>query len=120
LLVWPVAVLAFYEGACLNVSGAQARQTNRRDIPRFEVDPSWPTIPNGWIFGWVSSASVDNQDHVWVLQRPGTLRPEEKTKAAPPLLEFDAAGKFIQSLGGPRAGYDRPGKGNWRYFHPKK
>ena len=77
-LVAVAAVVVFYERASTNVYGAQARQANRRDIPTFEVDPSWPTIPNGWVFGWVSSASVDNQDHVWVLQRPGTLRPEEK------------------------------------------
>ena len=100
------------------VVGAQARQT-RREIPKFEVDPSWPTIPNGWIFGWVSSASVDNQDHVWVLQRPGTLRPEEKAKAAPPVLEFDASGKFIQGWGGPGAGYEWPDTEHGIYLDPR-
>jgi len=119
LLVAVAAGVVFYQGASMNLSGAQARQTNRRDIPTFEVDPSWPTIPNGWVFGWVSSASVDNQDHVWVLQRPGTLRPEEKAKAAPPLLEFDAAGKFIQGWGGPGAGYDWPETEHGIYLDPK-
>jgi DNA-binding beta-propeller fold protein YncE len=56
----------------------------------------------------VASVSVDAQDHVWVLQRPGTLGPEEKPRAAPPVLEFDAAGNFIQAWGGPGAGYDWP------------
>jgi len=119
LLVAVAAGVVFYQSASMNLSGAQARQTNRRDIPTFEVDPSWPTIPNGWVFGWVSSASVDNQDHVWVLQRPGTLRPEEKAKAAPPLLEFDAAGKFIQGWGGPGAGYDWPETEHGIYLDPK-
>src|SRR5262245_33779909 len=118
-LVAVAAVVVFYERASTNVYGAQARQANRRDIPTFEVDPSWPTIPNGWVFGWVSSASVDNQDHVWVLQRPGTLRPEEKTKAAPPVLEFDATGKFIQGWGGAGAGYDWPETEHGIYLDPK-
>jgi DNA-binding beta-propeller fold protein YncE len=98
---------------------AQSRQAVSREVPKFEVDPSWPTIPNGWVFGWVSSASVDNQDHVWVLQRPGTLRPEEKAKAAPPVLEFDATGKFIQGWGGPGADYEWPQTEHGIYLDPK-
>jgi DNA-binding beta-propeller fold protein YncE len=98
---------------------AQARQTPPRERPTFQVDPSWPKIPNGWVFGWVSSASLDTQDHVWVLQRPGTLNAEEKAKAAPPVLEFDAAGNFIQAWGGPGAGYDWPGTEHGIYIDPK-
>ena len=48
------------------------------DVPKFRVDPGWPKIPNNWQFGQVSSVAVDGQDHVWVLQRPGTLAPEER------------------------------------------
>jgi DNA-binding beta-propeller fold protein YncE len=102
-----------------NLGVAQTRQTVSRELPKFEVDPSWPTIPNGWILGWVSSASVDKDDHVWVLQRPGTLRPEEKAKAAPPVLEFDAAGKFIQGWGGPGAGYEWPETEHGIYLDPR-
>ena len=76
--------------------------------PKFRVDPGWAKIPNNWQFGQVSSVSIDAQDHVWVLQRPGTLPPEEKGRAAPPLLEFDAAGNFIQAWGGPGQGYEWP------------
>ena len=111
---WPVlasTVLAFAavslgQSWLEKTAAAQARRTQSREAPKFQVDASWPKIPNGWVFGWVSSASVDAQDHVWVLQRPGTLSPEEKAKAAPPVLEFDAAGKFIQGWGGPGAGYE--------------
>src|SRR5438132_13611735 len=56
----------------------------------------------------VSSTWIDEQDHLWVLQRPNTLSAEEKLKAAPPVLEFDAEGNFIQAWGGPGAGYDLP------------
>jgi DNA-binding beta-propeller fold protein YncE len=87
--------------------------------PAFTVDPSWPKIPNNWQFGQVASVAIDADDHVWVLQRPGTLAPEEKPRAAPPLLEFDAAGNFIQAWGGPGAGYEWPTSEHGVYVDPK-
>ena len=99
------------------------------DVPAFTVDPAWPTIPNNWQFGQVASVAIDAQDHVWVLQRPGTLAPEEKPRAAPPLLEFDAAGTFIQAWGGPLGaealakaageGYEWPNSEHGVYVDPK-
>src|SRR5262245_6447422 len=76
--------------------------------PKFSVDPSWPKIPGKWLFGWVASVSIDADDHVWILQRPSTLESGEKARAAPPVLEFDAAGNFLRAWGGPSAGYDWP------------
>ena len=86
--------------------------------PTFQVDPAWPTIPNNWQFGQVSSVSVDAQDHVWVLQRPGTLGPEEQGRAAPPLLEFDEAGNLVQAWGGPGDGYQWPSTEHGVYVDP--
>ena len=40
-------------------------------VPRFEVDASWPKLPPQWVFGQVSSVSIDERGHAWVLQRPG-------------------------------------------------
>ena len=54
-----------------------------------------------------------------MLQRPGTLGPEEKPRAAPPLLEFDAAGTFIQAWGGPAQGYEWPNSEHGVYVDPK-
>jgi DNA-binding beta-propeller fold protein YncE len=88
-------------------------------VPAFKVDPAWPKIPNNWQFGQVASVAIDAQDHVWVLQRPGTLAPEEKPRAAPPLLEFDAAGNFIQAWGGPGEGYEWPRSEHGVYVDPK-
>lgn len=90
-----------------------------REVPRFKVDPSWPTIPNNWQFGQVSSVSIDAKDHVWVLQRPGTLAPEEKPRAAPPVIEFDTSGKYVQSWGGPGQGYEWPVTEHGIYVDPK-
>jgi len=93
-----------------------ARQS---DVPAFKVDPGWAKIPNNWQFGQVASVAIDAQDHVWVLQRPGTLAPEEKPRAAPPLVEFDAAGNFIQAWGGPGEGYEWPNSEHGVYVDPK-
>src|SRR5262249_58242014 len=38
--------------------------------PMFEVDPPWPTIPNNWVLGEVTSVSVDSKDHGWGLHGP--------------------------------------------------
>ena len=90
-----------------------------RDVPKFRAEPAWPTVPNNWQFGQVASVSIDGQDHVWVLQRPSTLPPEEKPRAAPPVLEFDAAGAFIQAWGGPGPGYEWPESEHGIYVDPK-
>ena len=88
-------------------------------VPRFQVDPAWPTIPNGWRFGQVASVSVDADDHVWVLQRPATLPADERPHAAPPVLEFDAAGRFLRAWGGPGPGYEWPASEHGVYVDPK-
>ena len=80
-------------------------------IPRFEVDSSWqwpPALPNGDVVGVVSYVAVDRHDHVWVLQRSRQVPAEQQHLAAPPVLEFDENGKFIQGWGGPVDGYDWP------------
>lgn len=88
--------------------------------PRFAVDPSWPKpLPNNWLLGQVGGLFVDDQDHVWVNQRPRSLTEDERgaalvpprsncCKPAPPILEFDAAGNLLRAWGGPGAGYDWP------------
>ncbi len=90
------------------------------DAPKYEVDAAWPkSLPNSWIMGQASGVAVDAEDHVWVVQRPKTLTDDEKAasldpprtkccKPAPPVLEFDQAGKLLRSWGGPGQGYDWP------------
>jgi DNA-binding beta-propeller fold protein YncE len=93
-------------GTALLVLALSVAQAQRQEIPKFEVDPSWPRIPNGWVLGQVASAATDEQDHVWVLHRPRSVRPGQKT--GPPVMEFDAAGNYLQGWGGPGAGYQWP------------
>ncbi len=89
-------------------------------VPKFEVDPYWPKdLPNQWMLGQVSGIFVDSHDHVWVTNRPRSLENHDKyaafdppqadcCKPAPAVLEFDAAGSFVQGWGGPGQGYEWP------------
>lgn len=86
----------------------QAPQNREGGIPTFQVDPSWPQVPERWKLGSVSSVAVDAEDNVWVLHRPGTLPADEQAMAAPPVLQFGNAGNFIQGWGGPADGYEWP------------
>ena len=89
-------------------TNAQSGQA-AREIPQFQVDPAWPkALPNNWVFGLVSGINVDSQNHIWVIHRPRTIRPEHKGRAAPAVVEFDQAGNFIQAWGAPGQGYEWP------------
>jgi hypothetical protein len=101
LIVLVAVVAGAYAVDRVDAQGAAARQ-----LPTFEVDPAWPKVPPQWVLGLVSGVAVDTQDHVWVLHRPGTVPPEDASRAAPAVLEFDNAGTFIQAWGGPGAGYE--------------
>ena len=89
-------------------STALAQQPAAPRVPAFQVDASWPTIPNNWVLGEVSSIATDSRDHIWVLHRPRSIPAERRPQAAPPVLEFDAAGKLLGSWGGPADGYEWP------------
>src|SRR5712692_9141805 len=79
--------------AVVEAAGVQA--------PRFEVDPMWPKpLPNHWVMGAVIGASVDANDHIWIIHREGSLEPKEQyltmktpaaecCAAAPAILEFN-------------------------------
>src|ERR1700732_4996665 len=96
------------------------RQALAQGAPQYKVDPSWPKqLPNNWIMGQVGGLTVDGENHIWVLQRPNsdtvdelgaaqTPPRSECCVAAPPILEFDAQGNLLRSLGGPGQGYDWP------------
>jgi DNA-binding beta-propeller fold protein YncE len=86
--------------------------------PKFEVDPFWPKpLPNHWVMGMSIGVWVDNNDHIWMVHRAGTI---DRTisqlqrglgdccQAAPPVLEYDEAGNVLHAWGGPGQGYDWP------------
>lgn len=118
-----ILLLVVVGGGILALEGrhtaAQGRVPTALEVPQFRVDPSWPKVPAQWTLGIVSSSSVDSEDNVWVLQRPNTLQANEKSKAAPPVLEFNAAGDFIQAWGGPASGYEWPNTEHGIYVDPR-
>ena len=85
--------------------------------PKFEVDPFWPKpLPNHWVIGQTIGVSVDSNDNVWIIHRPGTLEPKESYLttnsaecciAAPDVLEFDPAGNLMHHWG-KSEGHDWP------------
>ena len=87
---------------------ARAAQAATRSLPLFEVDRAWPKVPAKWKLGDASSFAVDAQDHVWLLHRPRTLKPDQAAMAAPPVMVFDTAGTFIKAWGGSGTGYEWP------------
>lgn len=99
-----VAMLA--QAAWYKPVDAKPRPASGREVPKFEVVPSWAQLPNGWVLGQVTSVASDEQDNIWILHRPQTVRPGVKT--GPPVMEFGQEGNYIQGWGGPGAGYDWP------------
>ena len=101
-------------------SAAQAQSGPQSGPPRYTVDPTWPKqLPNNWILGQVGGLSIDQFDHIWVLQRPlsldtsenGAVQTPQRSQCcvpAPSVLEFDQAGNVIQAWGGPNYVPDWP------------
>ncbi len=96
--------------------GAQAKQA-----PKFTVDLYWPApLPTHQLLGSAVGLAVGPQDHVFVVHRIDSFTGRTETGAdanppiaeccisAPPVLEFDPAGKLVRAWGGPGAGYDWP------------
>jgi hypothetical protein len=96
-----------------------AQQSNGPRPPSFQVDPKWPVVPANWVLGEVTSIAVDSRDHIWVLHRPRSIPEDRRASAAPPVLEFDAAGTLLGSWGGPADGYDWPEREHGIYVDAK-
>ena len=74
-----------------------------QDVPRYEVDPSWPKLlPEGWITGQLGGVCVDSHDHVVVVNRRNITEEEAETSLqAPSIIMFDATGNLVASWGDP-------------------
>src|SRR5437870_13393447 len=88
-------------------------------VPGFKYDGAWPKLPlpNAWTFEGITGLSVDKDDVVWVLERPGDFefdpifRRAEVTenyaslnpptamccKKPPAVLAFDQAGNLVHN-----------------------
>ena len=116
--VWMLGVSVIAIGAIAFVQQRANGQASRTEVPRFEPDPLWSqALPNKWVTGQIGGTAVDSHDNVWVFHRPATIPDGEKGASldppqseccipAPPVLEFDTNGKFLQAWGGPGQGYE--------------
>jgi DNA-binding beta-propeller fold protein YncE len=96
-------------------STKEAPHIGEGGLPRFEKDLTWPRVPAKWRMGFGTAVAIDADDNVWVLSRPRTLvhsrstAPDLTSTAAPPVMEFDNEGNFIQGWGGESGpGYQWP------------
>ena len=89
--------------------------------PTFKVDPFWPKpLPDNWVTGEVGGTCIDSQDHLFIVTRgfqtgglaspegvggadnkTGTLGGAFKSKASPPVIEFDPEGNVVHAWGNP-------------------
>ena len=99
-------VLVLILGAARSEKTAIA-QGQKPVLPVFQVDARFPTMPDHTVLGGVGGVAADSRGNVWVFHRPHTLEEgnafENGYKPAPPVLEFDETGKYIQGWGGPSA-----------------
>ena len=110
-----LVVLLIAGALWIGIGSARPAAQSRSPVqaPRFEVDPLWPKpLPNHWVLGSLGGIAVDEQDHIWVLNRGSrTLAANFKQLefdppwsmccgSAPAVLEFDQAGNLLNHWGG--------------------
>ncbi len=97
-------VLVLMLGGARSEEAALA-QGRKPALPVFQVDPGFPTMPDHTVLGGVGGVTADSHGNVWVFHRPHTLEEgnalENGYKPAPPVLQFDETGKYLQGWGGP-------------------
>src|SRR5207247_4854001 len=100
------------------VAGPQKAE-KRLVAPTFKVDPFWPKpLPDNWVTGEPGGTCIDSQDHLIIVTRgfqtgglaspegvggadrnTGTLGGAFKSKASPPVIEFDTEGNVVRAWG---------------------
>ena len=97
-----VALMVMLGGTSEKTAIAQGQ---KRVLPIFEVDANFPTMPERMEMGGVGGVNADSHGNVWVFQRPHTIEDgnsmDNGYMPAPPVLEFDEKGNYIQGWGGP-------------------
>ena len=70
-------------GALMIVLGGSA--LHAQNAPVYRVDPFWPRpLPNKWLMQQVPTLTVDKDDHIWVLNRPRDINPDESGASTNP------------------------------------
>lgn len=77
-------------------------------MPRFDYETDWLKLPPDMTMGEVSAVAVDGNDHLWVLHRPRSVPDDDAGQTAPPIIEFDAQGRYLRGFGGLDDEYEWP------------
>jgi hypothetical protein len=121
--IWTAMFASAMGLSCLLLWGADPKASAPGGMPVYKVDPFWPKpLPNKWLIQGVPTMVADKDDHIWVLNRPRDIMPDEAGAAtnpprtdcciaAPAVLEFDTAGNLLKSWGGPGYTPDWPAPG---------
>ncbi len=126
LTLGAVALVLVAFSASQRVAAQQAAPAAKSAVPQFKYDKSFPKpFPNNWKIGQVVGVAVDSRNHIWIVQRPGTLKDSEREavdgsygamkgavagccRPAPPVIEFDQQGNWVQGYGGKTDAFDWP------------
>lgn len=108
-MVFPLRIcVILVTAAALGLPDAAHTQAARQ-IPDLQVDPAWPQLPESWILGASAGIATDSARNVWFIHRPGSASEKKACcRPAPVVMQFDPAGKLLQSWEGPGEGYQWP------------
>ena len=101
------ALLPLVVGVVLPIAaypGDEHSHRGKNDLPRYVVDPYWPKpLPNRWVTGAVGGICVDQQDHIFGINRSDLTALELRVGkvAAPPVIEYDQEGNMLNAWGDP-------------------
>jgi DNA-binding beta-propeller fold protein YncE len=114
-------LIGFATAAAVAFTVAATSSQTQPGATAFRLDTAWPKpLPNNWVLGPASWIVTDARNHVWILHRyrqlPAPAAGAQAAVAAPPLVELDEQGTFVQAWGGPGAGYDWPASEHGLYI----
>jgi hypothetical protein len=100
----------------MTLAGTTGAQDHSDESPHYRYDPTWPKLPlpNAWTFQGITGMFVDDEDVVWVLQRPrdfdrdatenyAAVSPPtaQCCKKPPAVMAFDVEGNLLHAWGDP-------------------
>jgi hypothetical protein len=106
-------IVAYAFGA---IGAAQVIEGQAVDVdgtPQYIVDPFWPKpLPNQWSMQQVTGMYIDQQDHIWFINRGRATLPIELSAElgpgsalccvrGPEIIELDQEGNVLNAWGGP-------------------
>jgi DNA-binding beta-propeller fold protein YncE len=82
----------------------QPEATRAEEAPHYEVDVYWPEpLPDRWVLGGLGGVCVDDNDHVFILNRQDVIEGDlNGGKMAPSIIEFDPEGYVVNAWGDPK------------------